>query len=32
MTIVPEKINEFTWKVEKHGKMNVPGIIYSSDV
>ncbi len=25
------KINEFTWKIEKHGGMNVPAIIYSSD-
>jgi tRNA-splicing ligase RtcB len=26
-----QKINEFTWKIEKQGNMNVPGIIYSSD-
>ncbi|HYD02854.1 MAG TPA: RtcB family protein [Alphaproteobacteria bacterium] len=26
-----KKINEFTWKIEKQGNMNVPGIIYSSD-
>lgn len=25
------KINEFTWKIEKQGGMNVPAIIYSSD-
>jgi len=25
------KINEFTWKIEKQGNMNVPAIIYSSD-
>jgi len=25
-----KQINEFTWKIEKHGKMNVPAIIYSS--
>lgn len=27
----PKKINEFTWKIEKQGKMNVPAIIYASD-
>ncbi|GIU70202.1 MAG: RNA-splicing ligase RtcB [Candidatus Woesearchaeota archaeon] len=26
-----QKINEFTWKIEKHGAMNVPAIIYSSE-
>ncbi|MEM4638220.1 MAG: RtcB family protein [Candidatus Woesearchaeota archaeon] len=30
--VQPVKINEFTWKIEKHGAMNVPAIIYSSDV
>ncbi|MGV8151136.1 MAG: RtcB family protein [Candidatus Woesearchaeota archaeon] len=29
--VMPIKINEFTWKIEKHGNMNVPAIIYSSD-
>ncbi len=28
---MPEQINEFTWKIEKQGIMNVPGIIYSSN-
>jgi tRNA-splicing ligase RtcB len=28
--IQPEQINEFTWKIEKQGQMNVPAIIYSS--
>lgn len=27
-----KKINEFTWKIEKHNGMNVPAIIYSSDI
>ncbi len=27
----PQKINEFTWKIEKHGNMNVPAVIYASD-
>jgi tRNA-splicing ligase RtcB len=26
-----KKINEFTWKIEKTGKMNVPAVIYASD-
>jgi tRNA-splicing ligase RtcB len=25
-----KQISEFTWKIEKHGKMNVPALIYSS--
>ena len=29
--VQPVKINEFTWKIEKHGDMNVPAIVYSSD-
>jgi tRNA-splicing ligase RtcB len=29
--VEPTKINEFTWKIEKHGQMNVPAVIYSSD-
>ena len=28
--IEPKQINEFTWKIEKQGQMNVPAIIYSS--
>jgi tRNA-splicing ligase RtcB len=26
-----KKINEFTWKIEKTGSMNVPAIVYASE-
>jgi tRNA-splicing ligase RtcB (3'-phosphate/5'-hydroxy nucleic acid ligase) len=26
-----KQINEFTWMIEKHGNMNVPAVIYSSE-
>jgi len=26
-----KKINEFMWKIEKTGDMNVPAIVYASD-
>jgi tRNA-splicing ligase RtcB len=29
--IEPKQVNEFTWKIEKQGQMNVPAIIYSSE-
>jgi len=31
MVIEIKKINEFTWKIEKTGKMNVPAVIYASE-
>jgi tRNA-splicing ligase RtcB len=29
--IEPKQINEFTWIIDKHGLMNVPAVIYSSE-
>ena len=26
-----KKVNEFTWKIENEGKMNVPAIIFASE-
>jgi len=29
--VEPRQINEFTWMIDKHGQMNVPAVIYSSE-
>jgi len=29
--VEPKQINEFTWTIEKHGQMNVPATIYTSN-
>ncbi|MGV8141171.1 MAG: RtcB family protein [Candidatus Woesearchaeota archaeon] len=29
--VEPKQVNEFTWVIDKHGPMNVPAVIYSSE-
>jgi tRNA-splicing ligase RtcB (3'-phosphate/5'-hydroxy nucleic acid ligase) len=29
--VEPRQVNEFTWTIERHGQMNVPAVIYSSE-